>query len=388
MNKNLNFLRGMAVIIVVIYHIFAITGVNTRIEILDDFISLWGEIGVTIFFIISGYGIYTSIKKQNGKIAYIEFIKKRLQRILPQYYISLVVCLLLTSSIIYFSKEYIFNVISHFFLFHNLFTSTHGTINGVLWTMGTIFQFYLIAPLLYKLIEKRPKITLIISILFTVFLKYIIFNFIISKSSLENTLSYYWVYSRQIFTALDNFIIGMFLAKILYGFNFNYNKKQIIYIIISILMIIITILWVLVGLGKINIHITNNGIYSNCFLGYIWHTILACILGIFIFFFSKISMNKFIFEPINYISKYEYGIYIWHLLIINNMCQNLNYIKNLILLNSRIIYILLFIVSIISGIIITEIINNINFKKVYDSLKNVLKIFAMMIVICIIICLI
>lgn len=85
---------------------------------------------------ISGYGIYYSLRMTEEKDVYLKFLKKRLKRILPQYYFNLIFLLLFTSAAMYLSVEHISNIIAYFIVIHNLFPNYYGAINGVLWTMG------------------------------------------------------------------------------------------------------------------------------------------------------------------------------------------------------------------------------------------------------------
>ena len=58
-NKGLDIVRAFAVMAVLIYHFYVLVD-NTRYlsyPLLHKLISIGGEVGVTLFFIISGYGI-------------------------------------------------------------------------------------------------------------------------------------------------------------------------------------------------------------------------------------------------------------------------------------------------------------------------------------------
>ena len=150
-NLNADIVRAVAILSVLIYHIYAITGVNLfHNENLNVFIMYGGEYGVAIFFILSGFAIYTSLKKNIDKFKYFDYIKRRLKRILPQYYICFFILLFFTGNAALLNKDQLLNIFSHIFLFHDQFPSYAGAINGVFWTLGVIFQFYLILALKYQ----------------------------------------------------------------------------------------------------------------------------------------------------------------------------------------------------------------------------------------------
>ena len=181
-NKGIDVMRAGAIIAVLIYHFYVLTGGN-RYEgclAIHNLINTGGEIGVTLFFIISGYGIFLSIDRQKEKnfFSVKKFFEKRCIRILPQYYLSLLIIIFIGPQAATLGKAGVFGIITHALLIHNFFPSTCGSISTVLWTMGVIFQFYLVSIALYKLVKKNPVLTTIGSIVFTILCKIIIFHFI------------------------------------------------------------------------------------------------------------------------------------------------------------------------------------------------------------------
>jgi peptidoglycan/LPS O-acetylase OafA/YrhL len=51
-------------------------------------------------------------------------------------------------------NQLIKNIVSHLLFIHNIFPSTHGSINGVNWSLATEMQFYLLIFLLGGMIKK------------------------------------------------------------------------------------------------------------------------------------------------------------------------------------------------------------------------------------------
>ena len=80
-NKNLDIVRAIATLLVVIYHSWVLAGqADFRMPFVRVVIPLGGELGVTSFFLLSGYGIYCSIYNTEGKesVKFLAFMQKRL----------------------------------------------------------------------------------------------------------------------------------------------------------------------------------------------------------------------------------------------------------------------------------------------------------------------
>lgn len=314
-NRGVDLIRSMALLLVLVYHFYVLQGECYKdFWIIHKLISAGGEVGVTLFFILSGYGIFLSIdsQKKRGKFSFKTFFLHRAERILPQYYLSLLLIFFLTGHVTVFSNAGIFNLITHALLIHNLFPSTCGYANSVLWTMGVIAQFYLISIWLYKMVKKNPKTVLFVSIGFTVLCKFVIYHLIFPRASIEP--SYYFIYGRQLFTALDNFMIGMFLGI--------YSERKIKNHNVMLLSgMILMAMWIVIPGSLVK--------YSDTALGYIWHSILAVLLGVIIKAVAEWNFdeNSIITKFIAFIAKYQYGIYIWHFVIASNLLLGSTWIQ-------------------------------------------------------------
>lgn len=350
-NRNLDIVRGITILIIVMYHIYAIMnssgyGPSIYIPILTQLLMYGGEIGVTLFFMISGYGIYSSLKHKEtteGKIQYLPYIKRRFIRIAPQYYISLGVLICITGQAALASTQGIKHIFTHVFFVHNFGVDTHGSINGVLWTMGTIVQFYIISVLLYKLVKKNSLLALVMSIIVTISFKYIFFHIIGTEQ--------YFVYGRQVVTALDNFVIGMVLAKY-FNEHENINVKQWSKILLFIGSMAMLSLFIYITGQRWNI-------YQDSWVGYCWHSLLAVILAVVILSFSRIKFNheSVPVKCVHYISGVQYGIYIWHLVIIQNLLGSSPIIVALAQRSFIITALVLMTISILVGIVSTRCID-------------------------------
>lgn len=312
-NKNIDIIRACSILLIIIYHCIALTGTHSqlpKILYINKFVAYGGEIGVTLFFILSGYGVACSLytKELSGRpYSYGEFIKRRLLRIVPQYWWAILSLLFLTENAGLFRKDGMIHVVSHLLFIHNFSPDTHGSINGALWTMGIIMQYYLIAYFLHRLVKRKPLITCFVTIAATVLCRALIF-IILGYMEIDNPW-YYFIYGKQLFTALDNFVIGMSIGCIMQA----NEMKRIQNNWIRVLLLIMDLALV-VGLMILS---DNKNRLANTQTGWLWNSCLAIVLGFFVWNFANLKPINV--KPLAWIAKYEYGIYLWHLIIINTM---------------------------------------------------------------------
>lgn len=159
-----------------------------------------GWIGCCLFFLISGYCLCI---KYNNKVKYFDFLKNRLIKIIPVYYISIFVWYFLIKMGIAPKPIDISAILTHIFLIHNFDNHNIYSISGVFWFLGVLFNFYLIFPFLYK-IQNKTKFGLEI-------LAIVIFVITVCISSHFNIKTH--VLNKSILINLPCFALGMSLHK-------------------------------------------------------------------------------------------------------------------------------------------------------------------------------
>lgn len=349
-NRNVDILRALALILVVVYHAWTLSGqIPFRLPIVTLMVSLGGEIGVTAFFALSGYGIFCSLARmeQTQEISFFMFMKRRLIRILPAYYVSFALVLFFMDGANYLSRDNLWNVILHMLLIHNLNPVSFGTINGVLWTMGVIFQFYIIAIPLYKVIQKTGIFGFVGTVIFTILCKYAALTYLLPALSLQGNEFFL---GRQLFTALDNFTVGMIVAYIMQKREAKWN--QLLAVVGTVascgLLIVVSKLGIIYGIHSANI--------SGC----TWHSAVAICLGLITICFARVQIEykDIISKVLLWIAKYEYGIYLVHLVFIMNMLNHAPVITNLLAGGHiKVVYLILLIISIFIGFIFNKMVD-------------------------------
>lgn len=146
-----NFITGMrafAALAVVLIHT---GGAGFReLGIVGNNIADFGRTGVYVFFVISGFSVASSYEKSNG---YLDYINKRLWRIVPLYYFWLAVTIALGVTAIYWQKELNAEINSYNLLLHGFFLSFFdyritNSIIGVEWSISIEVFWYFALPLL------------------------------------------------------------------------------------------------------------------------------------------------------------------------------------------------------------------------------------------------
>ena len=153
--RGIDALRGAAALGVVFYHAVE-QGKNIPDNMLQypvrviQFASSFGYIGVFLFFVISGFCIHMQWARAKAAgtepdIRFGPFWKRRIRRLYPPYIITLLLFLLLTAwtAGINVTHFFIYDVVMHLLMLHNLDAGTCYSINGVFWTLAVEEQLYL-----------------------------------------------------------------------------------------------------------------------------------------------------------------------------------------------------------------------------------------------------
>ncbi len=139
---------------------------------LSAFISVLCKVCVSMFLILSGYGIHKSYTKYSsadgnkGLVSDLRFIKNRLLKLWAPFWIIYIIFVPLG---LFFGRSFIeiynsnpINYISDFFGLSFLVSREwmSNTMNATWWYMSIIIVFYLIYPLLHRLMNYSPELLL------------------------------------------------------------------------------------------------------------------------------------------------------------------------------------------------------------------------------------
>lgn len=329
---NLSFVRLIATLMIFSCHI--LQGLNLEL-------AFWVNIGVQIFFVLSGY-LYSKKKIKSTK----EFYKKQYKKIMTPYIILLIFMILIT---IIQSKEI---VLSKFMLLGAFlgFQGWSGTFQGLThtWFISYILLCYLITPILNRIkvfnSTDNYKKTLIAFILFA-----IILQLSISFNVLRINGSYILLY-------IMGYILGNTNKKL-------YKKLCIGFIFLTIMTLPLRIMVQYYDNYTLNNLINYFRIGVDNFISYN-HGLLGITLFLLIIILSKkIKYNTILY----YSDKYSYYIYLVHQIFILND-YSLLYLTNSLTIN----ILLILLITIASAILLyhlTKIIE-MGMKKIQAKLNN------------------
>ena len=146
---SLDGLRAIALLLVFVAHA-------------QPFWNLPGGFGVTVFFFLSGYLITSLLREEaqtTGRISLRDFYFRRLLRIFPPCYLTVILVTALSAAGILYNRESYRSLVSAFLYWSN-YWNILGWGNlpaglGILWSLAVEEHYYLLFPLLYAWFIRR-----------------------------------------------------------------------------------------------------------------------------------------------------------------------------------------------------------------------------------------
>ncbi len=155
-------LRGIAVLLVLWYHVWEISFLPAPVDWLE-FVPETGFVGVHLFFFLSGFVIaYPFVRAASTGAArpgWGGFAWRRFIKIVPSYVLSIAVAYAIGYAQRQPGAATVPDLVSHLLFVHTWFADRYGTINGVLWTLAVEVEFYCIFPLIWWGFARRPWLT-------------------------------------------------------------------------------------------------------------------------------------------------------------------------------------------------------------------------------------
>ena len=280
-----NYLKGLAISTIIIYHYlkFFVFPHGTLQYITDS--GWWGfGIGaVSIFFVLSGYGIYHSLQKRDigwdiKKIG--AFFYRRFFRIFPIFWIVII------SDILVFKTNY---------SWHAFLGFTQMLDRGY-WFVGAIIICYLASIFIFYLLNKLNLKTYYA----VIFLGFVAANFVYFNFSLNQNapLQDNYVYRSLFLSTVLLFAVGLSIPKVISLYKNRFQNKFAVITFLSLFFVMIFV-------TGLDFDFITQRIVTIIFLS------VTCLMTIsFIASDIKLPLKK----EFSFLGKYSYSLYLTHFL--------------------------------------------------------------------------
>ena len=309
---GLDLMRAMAISMVLCSHILWIY--NPQDGFIRQLFALFGFLGVEFFFVLSGFLI--------GKILYrifikedftlnkaLGFIKRRWFRTLPNYFLVLLINVIITTSLGYATPK-----LGLYFIFLQNGFSKMPTFFPESWSLSVEEWAYIILPmsllilsLLFKPKNKNQFFLVINLLLISLF---VFFKFLYQTKTQTTTLDEWNSSVKAVMIyRLDAIFIGVLCAWV----SNNYKQFWSRYKFHSFLIGGLIMLFMYFGMGLLRILPETYPLIWNI----VYLPLASLSIAFFMPFFSQLETSIAILKkPIEFMSKISYSIYLFHYSII------------------------------------------------------------------------
>ncbi len=150
----------------------------------------------------------------------LSFYKRRAVRIMPSYYFSVIVCLIIAVLLneFYTTKIMLVDLLTHLTFTQTFIDYTYlwTNLNVVLWTVAILMQFYLLFPFIIRAYRKLPVLSFTLMVAIGVIFRA---NFVNNAASPSMTVN-------QLLSFFDVLALGIFGAYLVVAINKNINYKK------------------------------------------------------------------------------------------------------------------------------------------------------------------
>ncbi|MFN2461202.1 MAG: acyltransferase family protein [Candidatus Velthaea sp.] len=202
-------LRGLAILLVVWYHAWLVTG-QTIPGV--NFIAEAGFLGVDLFFFLSGFCLFypfaRALLARKPPPTTGRFFYRRAAKIVPSYLLALIIFAFVYRAQFASAGDAFVQLASHLTFLHTLNPATFGGISGPFWTIAVEVQFYLLFPFIVRFFQRAPLATYAALVVGAQ-----AYRMGVDAAGLSTT--FWWI--NQLPAYLDVFAAGMLGAHVLVG---------------------------------------------------------------------------------------------------------------------------------------------------------------------------
>ncbi len=295
----LDVLKGVAMIGVILVHFGAAPNSIVRAIVYS------GARCPQLFFIISSFLTWRAMKRICTRKDYFRFLTKRFVRIGPVYYVGLLLALIFPVVTIF--KHTFYDLLTHCLFINGLFPQWCDNIMHVEWYIADLFIFYLICPILYKIVNGfwSSLITFFVSIFVSTIVLVISNNILVNTLYLESSVFDSFFHCYFILHQLPVWMLGIVM------FYFVEEKRSLSPQNVGGIIIILAIILVVFVKFHLNKQYLTSSLIAGLFFSLLF---LICYRFKYLFHYG-------LFIPVAWIGKYSFGIYCFHQTIISILRQ-------------------------------------------------------------------
>jgi len=314
--ESIDFLRGFAALSVIIYHVIELYGWTS---FPTSGLLVWfrvGWMGVDLFFAISGFviglSIFREIDRSGVKKYRRDFLVRRLARIVPLHYLTIIVFVVFISPGLLL-ENFSVNLISHLLFFHNFNQNLHGAINGSNWSLAVEVQFYIL--MLFLAPWTRDARWWIIALVF-IGIAWVWRFLVVDIVHPASQSGYFPVFvaATQLPGMLDEFVVGIILARLVR----YYGRDRFLYCGFLV-RVLIAFFALLVFSVSMSVYWRYASFWDYKYMVGMWRTMISISYAFIILFFITIRSDMLVWKllyPFSYVGTISYGMYLWHLPVI------------------------------------------------------------------------
>jgi peptidoglycan/LPS O-acetylase OafA/YrhL len=285
---ELDFLRGIAILLVMGAHFRApVSGVEV-LDWITHTIKMVGGVGVNLFFSLSGFlvgGLLLKELKSTGEVNASRFLIRRALKIWPALYFLLLVHFLIGH---HPSESYLWQNIFHV---QNYF----GTSIKQTWSLAVEEHFYLFLAFFISFQAKSSPKKLLINLLIIAFISVILRWVAVHYGYLDDAF-------RQTQYRMDSLLFGVILSVIYIFYRETFDRIATYRFLLFIsFTTLVTTIW-----------LTASDPVLDRNIGYLVQAVGFSILILQVFTSTSSVKSNFAYRFVAWVGIYSYGIYLWH----------------------------------------------------------------------------
>ena len=297
-NSGLDLLRIIAIVLVMVSHSNGLLGINSLYN------QYLGTFGVELFFVLSGF-LITSKLRALDQINLRGFYLKRALRIIPNFYLSIIVFWLATfygrEGINLFEEKQLAN---YFFFFQNII-SKDPLVFPIAWSLSVEVCFYVFIPLLMTYFKQSLNTFI-----------YLFLFFFILKSTVIYLKDINFYFFSSVITRVDSIFFGALASIVYQKFQGKLTDKKTVLFPLAILPLFLSA-WCF---KTLQINSTESWIWA---VKIFYFLILD--FGIILTFplFLIIKTPKIPANIFKFFANISYGLYLYHISVLIQVHHNL-----------------------------------------------------------------